>query len=541
MNQATHKVRKSLLPLSPPRGEGRGEPERDSHPDLTPRESEALQKGAVNSAPWSGQSPNLLETLSRRSLLGSLSATLGAAALGELLAANKLPAAEFVPAAQTVGGLAGLPHFAPKAKRVIYLFQSGGPSQLDLFDYKPGLTKLQGTDLPESVRKGQRLTGMTSRQASFPVAASKYRFAQYGKSGAWVSELLPHTQKVVDDLCFVRSLHTEAINHDPAVTFFQTGAQLAGRPSIGSWLSYGLGSENRDLPAFVVLVSKGSGNPTDQPLYDRLWGSGFLPSKYQGVKFRAAGDPVLFLSNPPGVDRDTRRRTLDDVAALNALQSQTVGDPEIAARTAQYELAFRMQTAAPELVDLSNESEATLALYGPEVKRPGSYAFHCLLARRMCERDVRFVQLFHRGWDQHVALPKQIEGQCRDTDQATAGLITDLKQRGLLDDTLVVWGGEFGRTVYCQGPLTPADYGRDHHPRCFTAWLAGGGVKGGVTFGQTDDFSYNIDEHPVHVHDLHATILHLLGIDHQRLTYRFQGRYFRLTDVHGRIVQPLLA
>jgi len=459
---------------------------------------------------------------------------LGAAALATLLGRDA--AAETAAA----GGLPGLPHFAPQAKRAIFLFQSGAPSQLDLFDYKPRLADLRGSELPDSVRQGQRLTGMTSRQASFPIAPPRFRFAQHGACGAWVSELLPHTAQVVDELCFVKSLHTEAINHDPAITFCQTGAQLAGRPSIGAWLAYGLGSENENLPAFIVLVSQGSGNKGDQPLYDRLWGSGFLPSKYQGVKFRSTGDPVLYLSDPAGLDPALRRGMLDDLAALNRRNAAEFGDPEIATRISQYELAFRMQTSVPELADLSREDARTLARYGPEVERRGSYAYNCLLARRLAERGVRFVQLFHRGWDQHTSLPKQIAAQCRDTDQPTAALVADLKERGLLEDTLVVWGGEFGRTVYCQGTLTAEDYGRDHHPRCFTIWLAGAGVRRGLTYGQTDDFSYNITADPVHVHDLHATVLHLLGIDHTRLTFKFQGRNYRLTDVHGRVVQPLL-
>jgi hypothetical protein len=442
---------------------------------------------------------------------------------------------------ETVAAEPGLPHFKPRAKRVIYLFQSGAPSQLDLFDYKPKMAALRGAELPDSIRMGQRLTGMTSTQTSFPVAPTKFKFAQHGKSGAWVSDLLPHTAKVVDDLCFVKSLHTEAINHDPAVTFCQTGHQLAGRPSIGAWVSYGLGSENQDLPAFVVLLSQGSGNPNDQPLYDRLWGSGFLPTRYQGVKFRSVGEPVLFLSNPPGFSDAARRRMLDDLAKLNQLRLQESGDPEIATRIAQYELAFRMQTSVPELTDLSKEPEKVFDLYGPDARRPGTFAANCLLARRLAERGVRFIQLFHRGWDQHTNLPKQIAGQCRDTDQASAALILDLKQRGLLDDTLVVWGGEFGRTVYCQGTLTAEDYGRDHHPRCFSVWLAGGGIKGGLTHGETDEFSYNITRDPVHVHDLNATILHCLGIDHTRLTFKFQGRHYRLTDVFGKVVKPILA
>ncbi|MEZ6114079.1 MAG: DUF1501 domain-containing protein [Pirellulaceae bacterium] len=420
---------------------------------------------------------------------------------------------------------------------MIYLFQSGAPSQMDLFDYKPKLAGLMGSELPDSVRQGQRLTGMTASQASFPIAPSKFKFARHGAAGAWVSELLPHTAKVADELCFVRSMHTEAINHDPAITFFQTGFGLAGRPSMGAWLAYGLGSENQDLPAFVVMVS-GSGG---QPLYDRLWGSGFLPSKYQGVKFRSTGDPVLYLSNPAGVTSNTRRRMLDDLAELNQMKLAESGDPEIAARVAQYELAFRMQTSVPELVDTSDEPEHVLDMYGPDAKKPGTFAANCVLARRLAERGVRFIQLFHRGWDQHLTLPEKIAVQCRDTDQASAALVADLAQRGLLDDTLIVWGGEFGRTVYCQGKLTADDYGRDHHPRCFTVWMTGGGVRRGTTFGETDDFSYNIVRDPVHVHDLHATMLHLLGIDHTRLTFKFQGRHYRLTDIAGRVVKEVLA
>jgi hypothetical protein len=466
-------------------------------------------------------------------------AGLGAAALAALLAEESPAAAPPVP--EYAGALPGLPHWRAKAKRVIYLFQSGAPSQMDLFDYKPRLDGLRGKELPDSIRQGQRLTGMTATQTSFPVAPSKFRFAQHGKSRAWVSELLPHMAKVVDRLCFIRSMHTEAINHDPAVTFFQTGAQLAGRPSIGAWLAYGLGSSSKDLPAFVVLISRGSGNPIDQPLYDRLWGSGFLPSRYQGVKFRSGADPVLYLSNPKGVGSSTRRRMLDDLAALNRLRQSEVGDPEIATRIAQYEMAFRMQSSVPELADVSREPEHVFKLYGEEARKPGTYAANCLLARRLVERGVRFVQLFHRGWDQHTSLPRQIAGQCRDTDQSSAALVADLSQRGLLDDTLVVWGGEFGRTVYCQGTLTKDDYGRDHHPRCFTIWLAGGGIKAGLTHGETDDFSYNITRDAVHVHDLHATMLHLLGVDHKKLTFKFQGRHYRLTDVHGEVVRGLLA
>jgi hypothetical protein len=476
----------------------------------------------------------LLQT--RRHFLGRASLGLGTAALATLLDGELRSVA-----AQATSGLPGLPHFRPTARRVIYLFQSGAPSQLDLFDYKPRLARMRGAELPDSVRMGQRLTGMTARQESLPLAPSKFRFQQHGRSGAWVSELLPWTARVVDELCFIKSMHTEAINHDPAITFFQTGAQLAGRPSIGAWLAYGLGSENQDLPAFVVMVSQGSGNPADQPLYDRLWGAGFLPSRYQGVKFRSVGDPVLYLSNPPGLDDGDRRRFLDDLARLNQLKLQEAGDPEIATRIVQYEMAYRMQTSVPELTDISGEPKHVFDLYGPEAKRPGTFAYNCLLARRLAERGVRFIQLFHRGWDQHTNLPKQIAGQCRDTDQVSAALVQDLKQRGLLDDTLVVWGGEFGRTVYCQGKLTADDYGRDHHPRCFTVWLAGGGIKPGHSHGQTDDFSYNITQDPVHVHDLHATILHCLGIDHTRLTFKFQGRHHRLTDVHGELVKGVLA
>jgi hypothetical protein len=474
--------------------------------------------------------------LTRRHFFGRSAIGIGVAALAWLLNADRAPAAERAAS----GGLPGLPHFTPRAKRVIYLFQSGAPSQMDLFDHKPLLRELRGTELPASIRMGQRLTGMTATQTSFPVAPSRFCFARHGRSGAWVSELMPHTAGVVDDLCFIKSMFTEAINHDPAITFFQTGAQLAGRPSIGAWVSYGLGSENQNLPAFVALVSQGTGNPTDQPLYDRLWGSGFLPTKYQGVKFRAGADPVLYLSNPPGLGDGARRRFLDDLARLNRMELEETGDPEVSTRIAQYEMAYRMQTSVPELTDLAHEPEHVFRLYGPESRKPGTFAANCLLARRLAERGVRFIQLFHKGWDQHTHLPKQIAGQCRDTDQPSAALVTDLKQRGLLDDTLIVWGGEFGRTVYCQGLLTAEDYGRDHHPRCFTVWLAGGGIKAGLTHGATDDFCYNLTQDPVHVHDLHATILHCLGIEHTRLTYRFQGRDYRLTDVFGNVVKQVL-
>jgi hypothetical protein len=470
--------------------------------------------------------------LTRRQFFGRTSTGIGIAALASLLN-DELGGAE------ELGGLPGLPHFAPKAKRVIYLFQYGGPSQIDLFDHKPGLQKQQGADLPGEIRMGQRLTTMTAGQSSFPVASSIFPFAKRGESAAWVSDLLPFTAKVADQLTFIRSMHTEQINHDPGITFFQTGFQLAGRPSIGSWLAYGLGSESKDLPAFIVMTSKGSALG-DQPLADRLWASGFLPTKYQGVKFRSGIDPVLYLSNPPGFSQTARRRFLDDLQGLNQAKLDDFGDPEIATRIAQYEMAYRMQASVPELTDLSKEPERTFEMYGPDSRTPGTYASNCLLARRLAERGVRFIQLFHRGWDQHAKLPEQIRLQCQATDQPSAALIQDLKDRGLLDDTLVVWGGEFGRTVYCQGKLTEADYGRDHHPRCFTIWMAGGGVKPGVTHGTTDDFSYNITENPVHVHDLHATILHCLGIDHTKLTYKFQGRHFRLTDVHGNAVREVL-
>ncbi len=463
---------------------------------------------------------------------------MGLAALFTLLGGEALGAS---PDRKRVGGLPGIPHFTPKAKRVIYLFQSGAPSQFELFDHKPHLKERRGEDLPDSIRMGQRLTGMTSGQKSFPVAPSVFDFAQHGQNGIWLSELLPHTAKIVDDLCFIYSMQTDAINHDPAVTFFQTGFQIAGRPSMGSWLAYGLGTENSELPAYVVLTSRGTGRTDDQPLYDRLWGSGFLPTEHQGVKFRNAGDPVLFLSDPHGVSRQTRREMLDDLGRLNKLNLGVVGDPEISTRISQYELAFRMQASVPDLTDISKEPESVLERYGPEVKKPGTYAYNCLLARRMAERGVRFVQLFHMGWDQHFNLPNAIKGQCYDTDQPTAALITDLKERGMLDDTLVVWGGEFGRTVYSQGALTMTDYGRDHHPRCFTIWMTGGGIKGGLAYGKTDDYSYNVVENPVTVHDLHATMLHLLGIDHTRLTTRYQGRDFRLTDVFGEVRKELLA
>jgi hypothetical protein len=469
----------------------------------------------------------LSNELNRRTFLKTSAHGFGALGLGSLLAKDD-------------GMLIGT-HHKPKAKRIIYMFQSGAPSQMDLFDPKPNLGERFSEDLPDSIRMGQRITGMTSGQKTLPVAPSIFKFAQHGQSGAWLSELLPHTAKVADDLCIIKSMHTEAINHDPAITFFQTGHQLAGRPSIGSWMSYGLGSSNKDLPTYVVLTSRGTGRPNDQPLYDRLWGSGFISTQHAGVKFRNTGDPVLYLSNPDGVDRPMRRDMLDDLATLNGERHQIVGDPEIEARIAQYEMAFRMQASVPELTDVKGEPQEVLDLYGPEVKKPGSYAANCLLARRLAERDVRFIQLFHQGWDHHGGLPKALKGQCSDTDHPTAGLLTDLKQRGMLEDTLLVWGGEFGRTTYCQGKLTRENYGRDHHPKCFSMWMAGAGIKKGITIGKTDDYCYNILEDPIHVHDLNATILHLLGVDHERLTYRFQGRQFRLTDVHGKLIKQALS
>ena len=432
-------------------------------------------------------------------------------------------------------------HHPAKAKRIIYLFQSGAPSQMDLFDPKPDLENRRGEDLPESIRQGQRLTTMTSGQSKFPVAPSMFKFAQHGKSGMWFSELMPHMASLADNWCQIRSMHTEAINHDPAITFCQTGSQLAGRPSIGSWISYGLGSQNKDLPAYVVLTSFGTGRPDDQPLYDRLWGAGFLPSQHQGVKFRNKGDAVLYLSNPQGMDSQRRRRTLDRLDQLNRQHFDQLGDPEIQTRISQYEMAFRMQSSVPDLLRVADEPAHVLEKYGPDVKRPGSYAANCLLARRLAERDVRFIQLFHMGWDHHGGLPNAIKLQCRDTDQPTKALIEDLKERGLFDDTLIVWGGEFGRTVYSQGALSADNYGRDHHPRCFTTLITGAGVRGGHVVGQTDEYGYNITQDPVHVHDLNATILHLLGIDHTRLTYRFQGRDYRLTDIHGTRVDSVLS
>jgi hypothetical protein len=470
--------------------------------------------------------------LTRRHFFQGAASCAGAAALSSLLSRDAGAADSSAHLPQ--------PHFAPKSKRVVYLFQSGGPSHLELLDYKPKLKELHGTELPDSIRQGQRLTGMTSGQKSFPVIAPKFGFQQVGKSGTWLSELLPHTGRAIDELCVIRSMHTEAINHDPAITLIQTGSQQPGRPSLGAWASYGLGNEAEELPAFIVLISHGTGKDANQGLLERLWGSGFLPSNHQGVKLRSSGDPVLYLSDPPGIDRDLRRKMLDGIAKLNEQQLAESGDPEIATRIAQYEMAFRMQSSVPSLTDLSSESAHTFELYGDEAKKPGTFAANCLLARRLLERGVRFVQLYHRGWDQHGSLPTNIPKQCHDIDQPQAALIADLKQRGLLEDTLIVWGGEFGRTVYGQGGLQD-DYGRDHHGRCFSMWLAGGGIRPGIVHGETDDYGYNNVRDPVHVHDLNATILHCLGFDHQRLTFRFQGRDYRLTDVHGEVVKPLLA
>ena len=490
------------------------------------------------------QEYRLLET--RRHFFGRAAAGIGTAALASVINPN-LFASETSSAAvagagpleQSFGQMSVL-HHAPRAKRVIWLFMADAPSQLDLFDYKPKMVEWFDKDLPDSVRMGQRITTMTSGQARFPIAPSLFKFSQHGAAGGWFSELLPHTSSIADEIAVVKTMNTEAINHDPAITFIQTGSQLPGRPSTGAWLSYGIGSPNQDLPAFVVLHSRWSSKAGSQALFSRLWGAGFLPTRHQGVALRSSGDPVLYLSNPPGVSDSIRRRMLDSLAELNHQRQSEVGDPETAARIAQYEMAYRMQTSVPDLTDISREPQHVLDLYGPEANSPGSFAANCLLARRMAERGVRFTQVFIRGWDHHGNLPASIRLQAKDVDQASAGLIKDLKQRGLLDDTLVIWGGEFGRTIYSQGTLTNENYGRDHHPRCFTMWLAGAGVKPGITYGATDDFSYNIVQDPVHVHDLNATILHCLGIDHERLTYRFQGRDFRLTDVHGRVVHELL-
>jgi hypothetical protein len=468
------------------------------------------------------------DLMTRRQFFGRTSRGIGVAALASLLNSRSLSHERH----------GSLPHFAPRAKRVIFLLQSGAPSQVDLFDPKPAVDRRHGEEMPESVRMGQRLTTMTSDQESKPITASPFQFAKHGAAGAELSELLPHTAKVADELCIVRSMYTEAINHDPAITFLQTGSERPGRPSMGSWVSYGLGSECEDLPGFVVLLS--GGVPNDQPLFDRLWGSGFLPSQHQGVKFRGRENPILFLSNPPGIDADIRRKMLDASAELNRLQYEAVGDPEINSRIEQFELAYRMQNAVPRLANLSTEPQGTFDLYGEEAKQPGTYAANCLMARRLIEQDVRFVQLYHRGWDHHSSIVSRIKGKCRETDQPSAALVQDLRQRGLLEDTLIVWAGEFGRTVFCQGKLDSDDYGRDHHPRCFSIWMAGGGIKPGMTYGKTDEFSYNVAENPVHIHDLQATILHCLGVDHERLTFRYESRDHRLTDVAGEVVRGIL-
>jgi len=469
----------------------------------------------------------------RRKFLSRLSIGLGSAALGSLLIPD-LFRDQTVEEALT----SGLPHFAPKAKRVIYLFQNGAPSQLETFDHKPLLRKMMGQDLPASIRNGQRLTGMTANQTAFPLVGSYYDFKQYGQSGAWVSELFPHIAKITDDICFIRSMHTEAINHDPALTFFQSGAQQGNRPSIGSWVSYGLGTENSNLPAFCVLLSRGKGN--GQGVYSKLWTNGFLDSVHQGVQFSSGENPILYLQDPAGLDRVSRRKMIDQIAALNEMELNRFGDPETAAKISQYEMAYRMQTAVPEIMDTTKEPEDIIRMYGPDCLVPGTFAANCLLARKLSENGVRFVQLYHQGWDQHGNLPNEMRGQAMDVDRPSAALITDLKQRGLLDETLVIWGGEFGRTNYCQGKMTADNYGRDHHPRCFTIWMAGGGVRPGMVYGETDELGYNIVKDPVHVHDFQATVLHLLGLDHEKLTYKFQGRRYRLTDLYGNVVKDII-
>jgi hypothetical protein len=474
--------------------------------------------------------------LSRRMFLNRFGMGLGGIALANLV--NPVGLFASVATGADRGILNGQLLHPATAKRVIYLFMAGGPSQMETFDYKPLLNQRNGEQLPDSVRQGQRLTGMSANQASLPMAGSIFGFNQHGRNGAWVCDLLPHTAKVVDDLCIVRSIYTEAINHDPAITFLQTGSQISGRPSIGAWVHYGLGSDNENLPSFVVLITPGK---VDQPLYSRLWGSGFLPSRHQGVQFRSGKEPVLYLNNPPGITAQSRRSLLDRVKELNEHAADQLGDHEIDTRISQYEMAYRMQTSVPDVMNLSNESDSVFDLYGPDSRKPGTFAANCLLARRMAERGVKFIQLYHQGWDQHDNLPRDIQRQCRETDQASAALVMDLKQRGLLDDTLVIWGGEFGRTNYSQGKLTSDNYGRDHHPRCFSIWMAGGGVQPGLVHGATDEFGYNVTENGVHVHDFHATLLHLLGVDHEQLTYFYQGRRFRLTDVHGKVVKAILA
>ncbi len=473
--------------------------------------------------------------MNRRRFLSKLSIGLGSVALGSLLIPDLFSGSPETEA----GFIPGLPHFAPKAKRIIYLFQNGAPSQLESFDYKPLLNKMMGQELPDSIRMGQRLTGMTADQKKFPLVGSHYKFNQYGQSGAWVSEIFPHMANIVDDICIVRSMHTEAINHDPALTFFQSGAQQGNRPSMGSWVSYGLGTENQNLPAFCVLLSRGKGN--GQGVYSKLWSNGFLDSVHQGVQFSSGENPILYLQDPDGMDRGQRRKMLDKVSELNQMEYQQFGDPEIATKIQQYEMAYRMQTAVPEILDVTKESDAIVKLYGPECLVPGTYAANCLLARKLSESGVRFIQLYHQGWDQHGNLPNEMRGQALDVDQPSAALITDLKQRGLLDETLVIWGGEFGRTNYCQGNMTVDNYGRDHHPRSFSIWMAGGGVKPGIVYGETDDFGYNIVKNPVHVHDFQATVLNQMGLDHERLTFRHQGRRYRLTDVSGKVVRDIIS
>ena len=473
--------------------------------------------------------------VTRRHFLGKLSVGLGSAALGTLLTKDL-----FSPKKSLEESImAGIPHFAPKAKRVIYLFQNGAPSQLESFDYKPLLNKMVGQELPASIRGAQRLTGMTSGQDKFPLVGSKFAFNQYGQNGTWISEIFPNIAKIADDICVVKTLHTEAINHDPALTFFQSGAQQGNRPSMGAWLSYGLGSENSNLPAYSVLLSRGKGN--GQGVYSKLWTNGFLDSVHQGVQFSNSDEPILYLENPDGVDAVTRRKMLDKLAMLNDENYKEFGDPEIQSRVQQYEMAYRMQTAVPEMMDLSKEPDYIVNMYGAESMVPGTYAANCLLARRLSESGVRFVQLYHQGWDQHGNLYNEMSGQAMDVDRASAALVQDLKQRGLLDETLVIWGGEFGRTNFCQGNFSEDNYGRDHHPRCFSIWMAGGGVKPGISYGETDEFGDNIVKDPVHVHDFHATVLHLLGMDHEKLIYKHLGRRFRLTDVAGKVIPGIIA
>jgi hypothetical protein len=474
-------------------------------------------------------------SVSRRKFISKLSLGLGSAALGSLLIPDLFSGAGMADDPMQLG----IAHFAPKAKRVIYLFQNGAPSQLETFDYKPMLNKMMGQELPASIRNGQRLTGMTANQTKFPLVGSNYKFNQHGKNGTYISEVFPHIGSIVDDICIIKSMHTEAINHDPALTFFQSGAQVGNRPSMGSWVSYGLGTENSNLPAFCVLLSRGKGN--GQGVYSKLWTNGFLDSVHQGVQFSSGDNPILYLQDPDGMDRSSRRKMLDKIAEMNQMEYNSFGDPEIAAKIQQYEMAYRMQTAVPEIIDTSKESENIVKLYGPDCLVPGTYAANCLLARKLSESGVRFIQLYHQGWDQHGNLPNEMRNQALDVDQASAALIKDLKQRGLLDETLVIWGGEFGRTSFCQGEIKEDNYGRDHHPRCFSIWMAGGGVKPGIVHGETDDFGYNIIKDPVHVHDFQATVLNLLGLDHEKLTYKFQGRRYRLTDLYGNVVKGIIS